>query len=362
MVKDSNSDPSELLEGVAFSQLPRIGCRAFRVGVERHGSASAAFRAAKNVPAADREAALATARAQLEAARSRGVTVLLQGEPAYPPPLLDLDDPPCFLFALGDDRLLERRRVGIVGTRHASASGERIARQMATRLVDAGIVVVSGMAFGIDAAAHRGALDAGGGTIAVLGGGVDLPYPPSHAALHESIGRHGLVLAEAPMGTRPVPGAFPKRNRIIAALTETLIVIEAGDRSGALITSRVALELGRNVGAVPGPIDSPRHVGSNRLLADGAAFIGTVDDVLSLAGVSSQPVTEQESVPTRDAEDDPNRRSILDAVRGGVTDIEHLARRTRLAPRDFANPLALLEVTGRLRVTDGGTVALSASP
>jgi DNA processing protein len=134
---------------------------------------------------------------------------------------------------------------------------------MAESLVRAGAVVVSGMAFGIDAAAHRGALDAGGGTIAVLGGGVDMPYPPTHAALHARITNEGLVLSEAPMGSRPTKGAFPKRNRIIAALSETLIVVEAGHRSGALITSRLALELGRNVAAVPGPIDSPRHVGSN---------------------------------------------------------------------------------------------------
>jgi len=249
--------------------------------------------------------------------------------------------------------------VGIVGTRHASSSGERTAHQMAARLVESGFVVVSGMAFGIDAAAHRGALDAGDGTIAVVGGGVDVPYPPSHAQLHERIAREGLVLAEAPAGTRPVRGAFPKRNRIIAALSETLIVIEAGDRSGALITSRLALELGRNVAAVPGPIDSPRHVGSNRLLAEGATFVGSIDDVLSIVGARDTKHPAEDSAETEVHVTDPTESRIVKAIRGGASDLEDLAESTKLAPRDFANALALLELSGKLQITDGGVVSLT---
>ena len=233
---------------------------------------------------------------------------------------------------------------------------------MAAALVRAGAVVVSGMAFGIDAAAHRGALDAGGGTIAVLGGGVDLPYPPSHAALHERIAHDGLVLSEAPMGSRPVPGAFPKRNRIIAALSETLIVVEAGERSGALITSRIALELGRNVAAVPGPIDSPRHVGSNRLLAEGAAFISTVGDVLTLAGAEPGAAPAPPPFAAQSAgsivADDASHLAILNAVRAGASDIEDLARSTRLTPRDFATALATLELDGQLLVSPSGSISL----
>lgn len=346
----------ELREAIAFALLPGVGSVAFREGVERHGSASAAFRARD---AAGKSEALSGAGNVIARARAGSIRLLVQGEPAYPQELLDLADPPAFLYALGDAALLYGRRVGIVGTRHASSSGERIAHQMATVLVQAGAVVVSGMAFGIDAAAHRGALDAGGGTIAVLGGGVDLPYPPSHAMLHDRIAASGLVLAEAPIGTRPVKGAFPKRNRIIAALSEVLVVIEAGQRSGALITSRIALDLGRTVAAVPGPIDSPRNIGSNRLLADGAAFIGCVEDVVSLAGLENAASTAMTPAVPATSADDPSEGAILRAVRSGTSDIEDLARSTGLPPREFAGALSSLELTGRLLVTDAGSVSLT---
>jgi DNA processing protein len=283
---------------------------------------------------------------------------VVQGEALYPQCLLELHDPPCFVTALGDTALMARRRVGIVGTRQASASGERIARGMAELIVRAGAVVVSGMAFGIDAAAHRGALDAAGGTIAVLGSGVDMPYPPRHRDLHERIAQHGLVLSEAPIGSHPVPGAFPRRNRLIAALSETLVVIEAGERSGALITSRHALELGRTVAAVPGPIDSPRHVGSNRLLADGAAFLAQVEDVIHVAELDDVVVQSPDS--GRDAQlSEDSHRTILEAVRGGICDVEVLARTTSLAPRDLTAALTALEMSGRLEVTPSGVVALT---
>jgi DNA processing protein len=341
--------------------LPKVGCAAFREGIERRGSAASAFRDSGTPE--QRAQALRDAEELIAGAAAASSTILLQGESAYPQALLDLPLPPCFLFALGDARLAGRRRVGIVGTRHSSSSGDRIAHQMAATLVRAGAVVVSGMAFGIDAAAHRGALDAGGGTIAVLGGGVDMPYPPSHAALHERIVRDGLVLSEAAMGSHPVLGAFPKRNRIIAALSETLIVIEAGDRSGALITARIALELGRNVAAVPGPIDSPRHVGSNRLLSEGAAFISSIDDVLSVSGIEPSGEPAQPSVAVGDAApvqaDDASHMAILNAVRAGASDVEDLARSTRLAPRDFATALSTLELAGQLLVSPSGNISLA---
>lgn len=359
MKNDGEGQATLLRDGLAFSMLAKIGASAFRAGVERHGSAAAAFRVQTGGDA--KAEALALADATMARATAAGVTVLLQGEPGYPPALLDLHDPPPVMFALGDLSLLAGRGVGIVGTRHASASGERTAHQMASRLVDAGVVVVSGMAFGIDAAAHRGALDAGGGTIAVLGGGVDLPYPPSHAALHERIARTGLVLSEAPVGSRPVRGAFPKRNRIIAALSETLVVIEAGERSGALITSRQALDLGRNVASVPGPIDSPRHVGSNRLLAEGAAFIGSIDDVFSIAGIERAATRAgSPTVPEmRRHADDPTGARILKSLRSGTTDVDDLARSAGTSAREFAHALAMLELQGTLHITDGGQVALS---
>lgn len=355
MRKTRRSPEQDLEEAVAFSFLPGIGCVAFREGVERFGSPADAFRGSGTER--ERDVALRSAEAIVRRARSVSSRILIQGDEEYPPALLDLPQAPSLLFTLGDVNLLARRRVGIVGTRHASTSGERIAREMADLLVRAGAVVVSGMAFGIDAAAHRGALDAGGGTIAVLGSGVDVPYPPSHAALHERIAAEGLVLSEAPIGSRPVKGAFPKRNRIIAALSELLVVIEAGDRSGALITSRIALELGRTVAAVPGPIDSARNVGSNRLLSDGASFIANVDDVISLARLESttpDPAPSQESVNA-----DPAELAILRAIRTGSSEIDDLARSTRLSSREFAVALSSLELSGQLVVAAEGTVTLS---
>jgi len=356
-VKTRHSPESDLRDAIAFSLLPRVGCGAFRAGVERYGSAAAAFRAATNE--ADRLEAHEQAAQLIANSEAASAAILLQGEPDYPEPLLDLPDAPAFLYALGDRGLAGRRRVGIVGTRHSSQGGDRIAHEMAALLVGHGVVVVSGMAFGIDAAAHRGALDAGGGTIAVLGGGVDVPYPPTHRTLHTRIMNEGLVLAEAPVRSHPIRGAFPRRNRIIAALSETLIVIEAGERSGALITSRLALDLGRTVAAVPGPIDSPRHVGSNRLLSEGAAFISRIEDVLSIAGIESEASRHSSQAPTSEPDDNPWHSAILNAVRAGASDLEDVARSAKLSPRELATALSTLELAGKLLVTPSGGVAIA---
>ena len=351
------STGATLREAIAYSLLPRVGGGRFRKGVEQHGSAAAAFRVTGSAP--EREQALREADDLIAKSSAASASLLVQREDEYPASLLDLGDPPSFLYALGDPALANRRRVGIVGTRHSSSSGDRIAHEMAALLARQGVVVVSGMALGIDAAAHRGALDAGGGTIAVLGSGVDVPYPPTHRTLHTRIVGEGLALSEAPIGSRPVLGAFPKRNRIIAALSETLIVVEAGERSGALITARLALDLGRTVAAVPGPIDSPRHVGSNRLLADGAAFIGRVEEVLAVAGIEMLPAPAV--VETRRehcVEAEPSLAAILNAVRAGASDLEDLARSTRLGPREFATALSTLELSGRLVVAPAGVVMI----
>ncbi len=353
-MKTRRSPEETLREAIAFSLLPKIGGSRFRRGVEQHGSAAAAFRSTGT--AQDREQALREADELIAKGSAASAAILIQGETGYPASLLDLTDAPCLLHALGDPALARRRRVGIVGTRHSSSSGDRIAHEMAASLARQGVVVVSGMALGIDAAAHRGALDAGGGTIAVLGGGVDVPYPRTHRALHTRIVGEGLALSEAPIGSHPVLGAFPKRNRIIAALSETLIVVEAGERSGALITSRLALDLGRTVAAVPGPIDSPRHVGSNRLLAEGAAFISKVEDVLSVAGVETARAPVVETGREDVTEETPSLAAILNAVRAGASDLEDLARSTRLTPREFATALSTLELAGRLLVSHTGVV------
>jgi DNA processing protein len=331
-----------------------------REAVERHGSSAAALAVE---PRADVvRAALAAADDLIARAGEAGATILLLGEPEYPDVLLDLPQPPSFLFAIGNTAHVRSARVGIVGTRQASASGERIAHHMGQLVGAAGGTVVSGMALGIDAAAHRGALDATGATIAVLGGGADLPYPPTHRALHQRITGAGLVLSEARIGTRPVKGAFPKRNRIIAALSDILVVVEAGHRSGALITANHALELGRPVAAVPGPIDSPRHAGSNQLLAAGAQFISSSEDVLSLVGLTGrQGHVAPAPAPVEGGEIDGPEDAVLRAVRAGASDADGIARATRLAARDISAALASLEVRGALKLDVGGGIVLGQS-
>lgn len=345
-------------ESIALSLLPDFGCRAFREAVGRHGSAAASF-GFHGTPG-EREAASRVADGILERVERAGGRVLVLGERGYPAPLLDLADAPGVVYAIGDIGLVDRTCVGIVGTRHASAGGERLAHALAGMLVGAGAVVVSGMAFGIDAAAHRGALEAGGSTIAVLGGGADLPYPPAHTALHARIVREGLVLSEAPLGRRPGKGAFPRRNRIIAALSEVLVVVEAGERSGALITAGKALDLGRVVAALPGPIDSPRHVGTNRLLADGAQFVTRLEDVLELAKLERTVRSQPGEVPalTSEATGDSEER-ILAALRTGLADVDLIAVATQLPPRQVAAALSILEISGRLSVSTAGQVMLA---
>ncbi len=207
-----------------------------------------------------------------------------------PATLGDISHPVAGLWYLGDATTLRAAphlAVAIVGTREASAYGERTAQRLASAAARAGLVVVSGLARGVDAAAHRGALEAGGRTIAVLGTGVDVPYPVSHRALHEAVQRQGAVVSEVEPGTKAFRGCFPRRNRIIAALARVTVVVEAGFKSGAVNTASQALEQGRLVAAVPGAIDDPRSAGSNLLIRDGAMVVADVEDMLSIYGLST---------------------------------------------------------------------------
>lgn len=201
----------------------------------------------------------------------------------WPEPLTRVHSPPKELHTLGDPSVLARPGVAIVGTRHPTPYGEHVARELATALAQAGACIVSGMAIGIDAAAHRAALDAGGTTAAVLGAGIDQIYPSSNRKLYHRIAEAGVVVSEFEPGRQSFEGCFPRRNRIIAALSRLTIVVEAGSRSGALITASYALSFARDVAAVPGRIDAESSTGANRLLRDGAHVITCVDDALALA-------------------------------------------------------------------------------
>jgi DNA processing protein len=222
--------------------------------------------------------------AQMALVREHGLGVLLPRRPSFPRLLAEIPDPPGVLFTRGAIEPADAMAVGIVGTRRATRYGTQQAERLAAGLARAGVTVVSGLARGIDAAAHKGAMSAGGRTIAVLASGVLNVFPPEHAELADKIVAQGAVVSEAAPTMPPLSGMFPQRNRIISGLSLGVIVVEAADRSGALITARHAMEQGREVFAVPGPIDSPASTGPHRLLRDGAKIVTCVDDVLEELG------------------------------------------------------------------------------
>lgn len=303
-----------------------MGSRKWKDLVARFGSARRAFD--EGLPsAANRSALLAEAEGHLRRGETAGVLPVAANEAGYPPPLTRLDDAPPVLWLLGDPAHLAGPAVAIVGTRDATAYGERITRALAAALARAGAVVVSGMARGIDAAAHRATLEAGGSTVAVLGTGADVAYPRAHRPLHREIARRGLVLSELPPGEAAGPASFPRRNRIIAGLARLTIVVEAGVKSGALITAREALDAGRDVAVVPGPIDAPQSTGSNGLLRDGAHPILDVADAVQLAGLTaavSRPVRALSAAEAR----------VWEALAKGALDADTLAIVTALPTTD----------------------------
>ena len=273
-----------------------------------------------------------------------------QDSPEYPRELLDLEHPPSELYAMGIAGALTNPRVAIVGTRNSTAYGERAARTLTRAFVRSGVTVISGMARGIDAAAHRTALEEGGHTVAVLGTGIDVPYPVGHRQLHSAIAEHGLVVSENPPGMTAHQGAFPKRNRIIAALAPVTIVIEAGFRSGALNTASQALELGRVVAAVPGPIDSDQSRGSNQLLRDGAVLIAAPDDALALLGIS--PAKEAGALPRLPE----TEQKVWDALSSEYTEIDSLPAVTGQSMAECLAAVTSLEILGLVECSLAGEI------
>jgi DNA processing protein len=279
---------------------------------------------------------------------------LTKGKPGYPPSLLDLqDDAPAQLFGCGNDGLVRAlepgRAVTIVGSRHASAYGLHVAERLGGSLAAAGLVIVSGMARGIDAAAHRGALGAGGVTLAVLGGGADVVYPARARRLYGEILHAGAVVSEAPPGRRPESWSFPVRNRIMAALGAITVVVEAAQPSGSLITARRALELGREVGAVPGQVTSRVSEGTNDLIADGAVPVRGAQDILDrLLGVGARGASRHGPAL------EPALARVLEAVELGRASCDAVANTSGVTAGEAAIGLARLELLGYLRVDADG--------
>ena len=275
-----------------------------------------------------------------------------KGDIAFPQALRELTRPPESLFTLGDETILRmapNRLVAIVGTRDASPYGMRVAAALAESFTAAGVGVVSGLARGIDSAAHRAALQAGGKTIAVMGTGVDVPYPVGHRGLHAEIASKGLVISENEPGTPAVRGCFPRRNRIIAGLARVTIVVEAPYKSGAINTATQALESNRVVAAIPGPIDSPRSAGSNLLLRDGAQVIHSIDDALMLFGLSSGRKAEG---PTLGAAES----ALWEALAAGPVPVDQLTSRSGLGVRQVLEAIARLELAGLVHQRSGGSI------
>jgi len=278
-----------------------------------------------------------------EQARRCGAEVVTLADPGYPRPLRDLPDPPLALYVRG--RLREGPAVAVVGTRSPSSDGEYVAQRMGADLARAGVCVVSGLARGVDAAAHRGAVEAGGPTVAVLGCGVDVRYPAGHEALADQVAACGALVSEYPPGTPPARHHFPQRNRIISGLARAVVVVEATLRSGALITADLALEQGREVFAVPGSVLNPRSAGPHRLLREGAGWAESASDVLQALGLAVAAVRQQTVGPAE--------RRLLEALREPRYPDELVA--AGLGPAAAVNSLLVaLEVRGLVRRMSGG--------
>jgi DNA processing protein len=291
----------------------------------------------------------AAAKALARAARA-GLQPLARDDAAYPGRLRELPDHPLLLWVHGDSSVLARPFVAIIGSRRASQAGMDVARRLASDLAAVGLGVVSGLARGCDGAAHRGALDAGGATVAVLGSGADVIYPPEHDVLAgEIVRRGGAVISELPPGTPPLPLHFPMRNRIISGLSRGIVVIEAGERSGSLITASCAAEQGREVMVVPGTVLAGRNRGGHQLIRDGAALVETGEDVLAVL-VGAQPCPGGGATPAPETGD-----AVLDALQvDDPQDLDRLCATTGLPPADVLARLAALELAGVVRRQAGG--------
>lgn len=292
------------------------------------------------------------ARALIERCAAAGIDILWEEHICYPRLLKEIPDPPLVLFSRGEIRPEDELAVAIVGTRHASTYGLAMAERLASGLARAGVTVVSGLARGIDAAAHRGALLAGGRTVAVLGSGVQRIYPPEHEPLAGEILKQGALISEAPPDAPPHGGMFPQRNRIISGMCIGVIIVEAGETSGALITARHAVEQNREVFAVPGRADAPNSRGCNRLLRDGAKWVESPEDVLQELGPLVRPVSRPDGTVVRQPAElklTPLEQQVLQAIRTDPTPIDEVIFLTNLATSQVLAVLSMLEMRRLIR-------------
>ena len=362
----------ERLDWLRLIRSDHVGPITFHHLLQRYGSAAAALDAL--VELAQRNGrkdfktwTRAAAERELAAVHRLGGRLVAWGEPDYPPLLLPLEDAPPLLTLVGDAGLLaDRPVIGVVGARNASAAGQKMAREIARDLGEAGVTVVSGLARGIDAAAHGGAIDTG--TVGVVAGGADIVYPEENRALQTEIATRGLLIAEQPAGMEPRARHFPRRNRLVSGVSQGILVIEAALRSGSLITARLAGEQGRDVFAVPGSPLDPRCRGSNDLIRHGAALVECAADVLSALGTfpSSPPLIrrprpEMARPEPADAADltDSASSLVLSLLGPTPVTVDELVRQCHLSPSVVATALLELDLAGRLERHPGHQVSLA---
>jgi DNA processing protein len=374
---------------LAWLQLARcegVGPVTFAALLQRHGGAAAALKAVRREPAPDgggprRVPDRAALEAEVAALAALGGRIVTGAEPDYPPPLRPLPDAPPAVSVRGDAGLLHRPAVAVVGARNASGNGCGFARGLARELARAGVVVVSGLARGIDTAAHEGALAGDGATVAVIAAGVDVAYPPENAGLMARIAAGGAVVSERPLGATARAKDFPRRNRVIAGLALGVVVVEAAPASGSLITARLAVEYGREVMAVPGSPQDRRHRGTNQLLRDGAHLVESARDVLAIL----EPLLARAEAPALRAR--RVRRAVAGAsaatpprdtgqapavARGGLAErvaralgpaplaVDELIRECDAAAPEVQAALLKLELAGRIDRQPGNRVCLRA--
>jgi DNA processing protein len=297
-------------------------------------------------------------KAEMRRSESIGASILTTEDEDYPASLREIFDPPAVLYLLGRILPEDKISVAVVGTRHPTSYGRRMAKKLGRDLAERGLTIVSGMARGTDTAAHEGALEAGGRTLAVAGCGLSRVYPPESAALQETIAREGAVLSERPLEDPPLARHFPQRNRIISGLSLGTVVVEAAERSGALITARMAAEQGREVFAVPGRADSDKSKGTHRLLREGAALVETAEDVISQL---PQEWTARLSPPKAKKGQEPflsgSEAKIFGLVAEEEKQIDRLIEESRLSPADVSGALMALELKGLIRQYPGKVFA-----
>lgn len=372
---DKSLYDSDLVAEVRLAMTPGVGPRTRANLLAKFGTPAAVLAASRQelatvegvgpklsskIIAAAESAGIAEAHRELNLAQKHNIEVLTVTSPNYPRLLQEIHDPPGVLYAHGDLIEQDALAIAIVGSRHATRYGAEQAERLAAGLARAGVTVVSGLARGIDAAAHRGALGVGGRTLAVLGGGLLKIYPPEHKGLAEEIAGNGCVISEAPPGMPPISGAFPQRNRVISGLSLGTIVVEAADRSGALITTRHAAEQGREVFAVPGPVDSRLSRGCHNLIRDGAKLVSCVDDVLEELGPLTAPISQPDGSQLRNvAELDLNdmERRVLQTIDAQPTAIDAIVTESGVPVHRVLSTISVLEMRSLIRRVSGTLVA-----